>query len=316
MEGVRLGEEPLPWPQQCVVTVRGLPPGVSAKEFYTRLDASPFCAALLRGRRPATRIDAEHDAWSCTLELDTAPLRDQHSSVAGMVPMYSSLEYGSPSLYLILLCWRHIPYLYHIHPPFHGAFVGPGPEDISAGRDATLFSCVERFCQHRLEVYLRRAAGEADACRGRIQRAQDKVTFFRTFQELYEQDPLAMQDWFTLFSLLFLNSLFHPLISPFFLFFFLLFSFFSSCVCLPAPQGRRPAPSPRAPLPLGAGCPGEHGPAPHGGGRGRAETAAGGASGPAGDDRHAHVAAGHAGAAVRAGGGHSATRVAKDRCLK
>ena len=203
VKGVRLGEEPLPWPQQCVVTVRGLPPGVSAKEFYTRLDASPFCAALLRGRRPATRIDAEHDAWSCTLELDTAPLRDQHSSVAGMVPMYSSLEYGSPSLYLILLCWRHIPYLYHIHPPFHGAFVGPGPEDISAGRDATLFSCVERFCQHRLEVYLRRAAGEADACRGRIQRAQDKVTFFRTFQALYEQDPLAMQDWFPLFFFLF-----------------------------------------------------------------------------------------------------------------
>ena len=145
-------EDPV-WPTRCRVTVRGLPPGVSAKEFYTKLDASVFCRVLMDGTPQKTHMDRQRDTWACELEFNVAPLMwmDPRLMALPEVPMYSALEFGTPTAYLILLCWRHVPFLFHLHPSFHHAVVGPGPGDVT--HFARLMDCVTSFCERRLEMY-------------------------------------------------------------------------------------------------------------------------------------------------------------------
>ena len=199
-------EDPV-WPTRCRVTVRGLPPGVSAKEFYTKLDASVFCRVLMDGRHHDTHIDHERDTWTCELTFNVAPLQwmDLRLMELPEVPMYNPLEFGTPSAYLVLLCWRHVPFLFHLHPSFHHAMVGPGPDQITPF--TSLYDCVISFCERRLGMYRERHARLVAQREEEVAAQELRVRFYEYMQVLWEEDKSLLRSW-SVFSFFLLLSLF------------------------------------------------------------------------------------------------------------
>ena len=192
-------EDPV-WPTRCRVTVRGLPPGVSAKEFYTKLDASVFCRVLMDGTPQKTHMDRQRDTWACELEFNVAPLMwmDPRLMALPEVPMYSALEFGTPTAYLILLCWRHVPFLFHLHSSFHHAVVGPGPGDVT--HFARLADCVTSFCERRLDMYRERQQRLVVQREEEVANHQLRVRFYEYMQVLWQEDKDLLMDWFFSFS--------------------------------------------------------------------------------------------------------------------
>ena len=194
------------WPTTCRVTVRGLPPGVSAKEFYAKLDASVFCRVLMDGRHHDTHIDHERDTWTCELTFNVAPLQwmDLRLMELPEVPMYNPLEFGTPSAYLVLLCWRHVPFLYHLHPSFHHAMVGPGQDQITPF--ACLFDCVISFCERRLGMYRERHARLVAQREEEVAAQELRVRFYEYMQVLWEEDKSLLRSWCFFLFLAFFHS--------------------------------------------------------------------------------------------------------------
>ena len=190
-----------PWPRQATVTVEGLPHGVTMQDFAEAVDRSPFCRALLAGRSAHSTLDRQRDRWTCTLTLQVANMQRRelvHRRIPGL-PAYSPLAYGSPTAYLILMCWRHIPYLHHLYPSMRYTMVGPGLGDVSV--DVTLREGLREYCRRRLHLYRSRLEAERELAGERVREAEQRVRFHEVVRGIAtEGDPLRLFDRFFLFS--------------------------------------------------------------------------------------------------------------------
>ena len=226
-----MGSNELAWPTQCRLVVRGLPPGVSVKEFHTRVDSSKFCSVLLENRRYTSKVDSDTDTWSCEFVFNPLLLRDMHPDLMALpeLPLYNGYEFGSPPAYVMLLCWRHVPFLYRLHAPFHNSVVGPGPGDVTA--DLSLLGCVSHFCQRRLEMYRQRFHVLVEAQQRRVEEREERLRFYDEYITLWRRDPELTLEWWAFCSPLFSSSFLHFSFSAF-LSFSRAFSLLHSSLCL------------------------------------------------------------------------------------